>query len=48
MHERFKDSGLTDEEFRRFNNGIAEINSRWDMRIPDFEAEDFEETPSSQ
>jgi hypothetical protein len=47
MYERFKDSGLTEEEFHRFNAGIAEINSRSDMRIPDFEAEDFEETPSS-
>jgi hypothetical protein len=48
MYERFKDSGLTEEEFHRFNAGIAEINSRWEMKIPDFEAEDFEETPSSK
>jgi hypothetical protein len=25
--------------------GIVEINSRSAMRIPDFEADDFEETP---
>ena len=42
MYERFKDVGLTEDEFRRFNIGIAEINSRSDMRIPDFEAEDYE------
>jgi hypothetical protein len=48
MYERFKDSGLTEEEFARFNTGIAEINSRWAMSIPDFEAEDFEEAPSSK
>jgi plasmid stability protein len=42
MYERFKDIGLTEGEFRRFNIGIAEINSRSEMRIPDFEAEDYE------
>jgi plasmid stability protein len=42
MYERFKDIGLTEDEFRRFNIGIAEINSRSEMRIPDFEAEDYE------
>jgi plasmid stability protein len=42
MYERFKDVGLTEDKFRRFNIGIAEINSRSDMRIPDFEAEDYE------
>ena len=42
MYERFKDIGLTEAEFRRFNIGIAEINSRSEMRIPDFEAEDYE------
>ena len=36
MVEHFKDRGLTDEEFVRFNAGIAEINSRSAMRIPDF------------
>jgi hypothetical protein len=46
MYERFKDSGLTPSELRRFNSGIAEINSMSEMRIPDFEAEDFEEADS--
>jgi len=48
MHERFKDSGLTEDEFARFNVGIAEINSRWAMSIPDFEADDFEEAHSDK
>lgn len=48
MYERFKDRGLTDEEFARFNTGIAEINSRSAMRIPDFEADEFEESPSDK
>ena len=47
MYERFKDIGLTEDEFRRFNIGIAEINSRSEMRIPDFEAEDYEPDPVS-
>lgn len=47
MYERFKDIGLTEEEFRRFNIGIAEINSRSEMRIPDFEAEDYEPDPET-
>lgn len=42
MYERFKDIGLTEAEFKRFNIGIAEINSRSQMRIPDFDAEDCE------
>ena len=45
MYEHFKDRGLTDEELARFNAGIAEINSRSAMGIPDFEADEFEETP---
>jgi plasmid stability protein len=48
MYEHFKDRGLTDEEFARFNGGIAEINSRSAMGIPDFEAEDFEKSPSDK
>lgn len=48
MYERFKDRGLTDAEFARFNAGIAEINSRSAMRIPDFEADEFEESPSDE
>ena len=46
MYERFKDSGLTPSELRRFNSGIVEINSMSEMRIPDFEAADFEEADS--
>jgi antitoxin FitA len=42
MYERFKDAGLTEDELRRFNIGISEINSMSAMRIPDFEAEDYE------
>jgi hypothetical protein len=48
MYEHFKDRGLTDEELARFNIGIAEINSRSAMGIPDFEAEDFEEEPADK
>jgi plasmid stability protein len=48
MYERFKDQGLTDEEFARFNIGIAEINSMDAMGIPDFDADEFEETPSDK
>jgi plasmid stability protein len=48
MYEHFKDRGLTDEEFARFNEGIAEISSRSAMRIPDFEADEFEEWPSNK
>jgi antitoxin FitA len=48
MYEAFKDVGLKEEEVRRFNGGIAEINSRWEMRIPDFAADDFEEADSSK
>ena len=48
MYERFKDIGLKEDEFRRFNEGIAEINSRWDMGLPDFEADEYEQTPSSK
>jgi antitoxin FitA len=42
MYERFKDTGLTEDELRRFNRGIAEINSMSEMRIPDFDAVDYE------
>jgi hypothetical protein len=48
MYERFKDIGLKEDELRRFNEGIAEINSRWDMGLPDFEADEYEQTPSSK
>jgi plasmid stability protein len=45
MYERFKDIGLTEDEFRRFNTGIAEANSLWEMGLPDFEADEYEEDP---
>jgi plasmid stability protein len=47
MYERFKDTGLTDDELRRFNIGIAAINSMSAMRIPDFETEDYEPNSST-
>ena len=37
MHERFKKSGLTEEEAREFQKGIDELNAGWQMRIPNFE-----------
>ncbi len=46
-YEHFKERGLTDEEFARFNAGVIEVDSQSDMRIPDFEAEDLEEQPSA-
>jgi plasmid stability protein len=48
MYERFKDIGLKEDEFRRFNEGIAEINSLWEMSLPDFEADEYEETLSKK
>jgi plasmid stability protein len=46
MYERFKDIALKEDEVRRFNVAIAEANSRWEMGLPDFEADGYEETPS--
>jgi plasmid stability protein len=46
MYERFKDIGLTPDEVRRFEKGIGEFNSRWEMSLPDFEADEYEEGPS--
>lgn len=48
MRDAFKDIGLTDEEWRRFNTGIADINSGFGMRIPDFEADEYEEATSDK
>jgi hypothetical protein len=45
MYERFKDIGLKQDEVRRFNIGIAEANSLWEMGLPDFEADEYEEGP---
>ena len=44
-YERFKDIGLTEDEVRRFDNGIAGFSSRWEMSLPDFEADEYEESP---
>ena len=46
MYERFKDVGLTEDEVRRFNGGIARFNSCWEMSLPDFESDEYEESPS--
>ncbi len=45
MYERFKDIGLKEDEVGRFNAGIAEANSMWEMGLPDFEADEYEEDP---
>lgn len=46
MHATFKDIGLTDEEWQRFNVGVSEMNS--EMSFPDFEADEYEETSSDK
>jgi plasmid stability protein len=46
MHATFKDIGLTDEEWERFNIGVSEMNS--DFRFPDFEADEYEESSSDK
>jgi plasmid stability protein len=48
MYERFKDIGLKPDEIRRFNKGIAEVNSRWAMSLPDFEADEYEVSPAKR
>jgi plasmid stability protein len=48
MYERFKDIGLKPDEVRRFNRGIAEVNSRWEMGLPDFEADEYEATSAKK
>jgi plasmid stability protein len=48
MYERFKDIGLKEDEVRRFNAGIAEFNSKWEMGLPDFEEDEYEETQSKK
>jgi plasmid stability protein len=48
MYERFKDIGLKEDEVRRFNDGIEEFNSQWEMGLPDFEADEYEEDPSGK
>jgi antitoxin FitA len=37
MHERFKKTGLTEEEARLFQKGIDELNANWRTRTPNFE-----------
>jgi hypothetical protein len=37
MHERFKKTGLTEDEARLFQKGIDELNANWRTRTPNFE-----------
>jgi antitoxin FitA len=37
MHERFRKTGLTDEEAKLFQEGIDELNANWRLRIPTFD-----------
>ena len=46
MSAAFKGIGLTDEEWQQFNIGVSAIGS--DMRIPDFAADEYEETISDK
>jgi plasmid stability protein len=46
MHATFKDIGLTDEEWQRFNVGVSEMNS--ETSFPDFEADQYEESNSDK
>ena len=46
MQATFKDIGLTDDEWRRFNLGVSEMNS--EMASPDFEADEYEESTSDK
>jgi plasmid stability protein len=48
MYERFKDIGLKGDEVRRFSMGIAAANSRWAMGLPDFEGDEYEESPEKK
>ena len=42
MDATFKDIGLTDDEWRRFNIGVSDMNS--ESTFPDFEADEYEES----
>ena len=46
MEATFKDIGLTDEEWQRFNVGISEMNSY--MSSVDFDADEYEESTSDK
>jgi plasmid stability protein len=46
MRAAFKDIALTDDEWQRFNIGVSEMNS--EMSCPDFEADEYEESPSDK
>ncbi len=37
MHERFKKSGLTEEESKLFQEGIDELNANWKLHVPTFD-----------
>jgi antitoxin FitA len=44
MHAAFKDIGLTEDEWRRFNIAVSEMNS--ETAFPDFEVDEYEESSS--
>jgi len=44
MRATFKDIGLTEEEWQRFNIGVSEMNS--ETAFPDFEADEYEKSSS--
>ena len=46
MQATFKDIGLTDDEWRRFNIGVSEMNL--ETSFPDFEADEYEESISDK
>jgi plasmid stability protein len=46
MQGTFKDIGLTDDEWQRFNIGVSEMNS--ETSFPDFEADEYEESTSDK
>lgn len=46
MQATFKNIALTDDEWRRFNIGVSEMNS--ETSFPDFEADEYEESTSDK
>lgn len=46
MQTTFKNIALTDDEWRRFNIGVSEMNS--ETSFPDFEADEYEESTSDK
>ena len=39
MHERFREIGLTDEEYAQFQKGIDELNGNWSTQTPKLDKE---------